>query len=225
MVVVGVDACRQGWVAIVLRDDARPEGIVAPTLEVVGARVPDADGFAVDIPIGLPDAGRRAADTEARAVVGPRYRSVFSAPVRPAVTATSHAEASEISSRLTGQGVSQQAYALGPKILEAERWLGQLEVPVWEVHPEVSFTLLLGAPPSAPKTSWAGLLERFEALGAQGIALDDLGVAGRQAGSDDVLDAAVAAWSCARLVRGEGRCWPEPPERDPLTGREMAIWA
>jgi predicted RNase H-like nuclease len=45
---------------------------------------------AIDIPIGLPDTGRRQADLEARAVVGPRWRSVFLSPVRAALQADDH---------------------------------------------------------------------------------------------------------------------------------------
>jgi predicted RNase H-like nuclease len=51
----------------------------------------------------------------------------------------------------------------------------------------------------------------------------DLGPAGRVAGVDDVLDAAVAAWSAQRIARGEARCLPDPPERD-AEGRSVAIW-
>jgi predicted RNase H-like nuclease len=92
---------------------------------------------------------------------------------------------------------------------------------VWEVHPELSFTVLLGQPPSASKKTWAGM----RALEAVGIRLDDLGEAGVAAAVDDVVDAAVAAWSCRRLVNGDAVSFPDPPEDDPETGRVIAIWA
>jgi predicted RNase H-like nuclease len=43
-----------------------------------------------------------------------------------------------------------------------------------------------------------------------------------RASADDVLDAAIAAWSAARRVRGPAAALPaEPPMQD---GRPVAIW-
>lgn len=225
MSAVGVDACRAGWVAVVLADGQRPVGAVASTLEALAAEIPAAEGFAVDIPIGLPRDGHRRADTEAQAFLGPRRSSVFLTPIREALVASTHAEASRLSRARTGHGVSQQAYALRRKILEADRWRRQTAAPVWEVHPEVSFALLLGHPARSPKRTWAGMRERHRALQGAGIELGDLGLAGQRAAVDDVLDAAAAAWSARRLLRGEAMTIPDPPERDPDTGEPVAIWA
>jgi predicted RNase H-like nuclease len=173
----------------------------------------------------LPRAGRRRADELARQQVGARRNSVFFTPVREALVAPTHREANAASLQLTGQGISQQAYALRTKILEAELFVASYSVPLWEVHPEVSFTVLLGQPPSASKKTWAGMRERVRALEAAGVRLDDLGVAGVVAAVDDVVDAAVAAWSCRRLVNGDAVSFPDPPVEDPETGRLVAIWA
>ncbi len=225
MSVVGIDAGRGGWIAVVLRPSRAPEAVFAETLDGIVDRVPDAEAFGIDIPIGLPTSGRRRADTEARSFVGPRRSSVFITPVREALVAPTHAEATLRSQMLTGHGVSQQAYALGPKILEAERWSRETDQPVWEVHPEVSFTVMLGHPARSPKKTWAGALERLRALEREGMHLDDLGDAGRHADVDDVLDAAAAAWSAKRLLQGRAMSLPDPPEVDPETGRPVAIWA
>lgn len=222
---VGVDACGQGWVAVILDDSAPPRGAFVERLDQLGTAVVDARGFAVDIPIGLPVSGRRKADVEAKKLLGSRRNSVFFTPVRAALRAPTHKEGSEISRQLAGQGMSQQAYALAPKIFEAERWLRRSPAPVWEVHPEISFTVLLGHPAAAPKKTWAGTRERHAALRDAGIELEGLGRAGVRAAVDDILDAAVCAWSARRLCRGEGRCLPDPPEQDPETGRPVAIWA
>lgn len=225
MTVVGIDACKGGWIAIVLRDRHKPAGIFGETLHGIVGQVRDPDAVGIDIPIGLPAAGRRRADLEARELLGPRRNSVFFTPVREALTAPTHAEASATSQRLTGHGVSQQAYRLAPKIMEAEGFVHDISVPVWEVHPEVSFAVMLGHPASAPKKTWAGMRERQQALGREGISLDQVGEAGTHAGVDDVLDAAAAAWSAARLLRGKGISLPDPPEVDPSSGRPVAIWA
>src|SRR5581483_732956 len=77
---------------------------------------------AVDIPIGLPsghstDDGRRRCDGAARALLGPRAVSVFPAPCRPTLSATSYRDACqlEISARQGGSGLSRQAYGILPK--------------------------------------------------------------------------------------------------------------
>lgn len=222
MSAVGVDACKGGWVAVVL-GGARPSGVFGRSLDEVAGQIPQARGFAVDMPIGVHADRPRSADVQARQLLGPRRSSVFSAPVREALLASTHAEATTTSRRLTGRGLSQQAYALRSKILEAEEWSARAEVPVWEVHPEVSFTVLLGEPAGAPKTTWAGFRQRWHALAEAGIDLGQLEGSPGGAGVDDVLDAAAAAWSAQRLLRGEGRPIPDPPEHAD-SGRPVAIW-
>src|SRR5215211_5272209 len=84
--------------------------------------------IAVDMPIGLPsgaprDDGRRRADAEARAFLGPRRAaSVFSAPCRPTLAATSYREACdlEVRARGGGKGLSQEAYNIIPKIRDVD---------------------------------------------------------------------------------------------------------
>lgn len=223
--VVGVDGCAAGWVGVVLGRAAAPQGVFAATLHDLARQVPDAAGFGVDIPIGLPVRGERSADLAARLALGPRRSSVFSTPVREALTAATHARATQVSRELTGKGISRQAYGLAPRILEAEAWVVDLDVPVWEVHPELSFTTLLGYPARASKKTWSGIRERVTALAAAGIELGDLGEAGRRAAVDDVVDAAAAAWSAQRLLAGRGVAYPDPPEVDERTGRLVAIWA
>jgi len=66
---------------------------------------------AIDIPIGLPDAGPRQADDLASAAVGARWPSVFKTPVREALQAPDQVAAIAINRRLAGAGVSAQACA------------------------------------------------------------------------------------------------------------------
>ena len=225
MTVVGVDGCKQGWIAIALRDGEPARGHFVAHLEGLLDAIPDAQAVGIDIPIGLPSVGPRRADIEARALLNARRNSVLPAPVRAAVTARTHAEATAISKRIAGRGISQQAFALAPKIREAERWSATVALPVWEVHPEVSFAIMMGGPAAWPKSTWSGLRERQLAITQAGIALDDIGSAGHKAGADDVLDAAAAAWSAARLLRGEGISLPDPPEIAADSANPMAIWA
>jgi predicted RNase H-like nuclease len=97
-------------------------------------------------------------------------------------------------------------------------------VTLFEVHPEVSFWALAGTPLRAGKHSWTGQAERQALLEAAGIVIPtELGWAGLVARADDVLDAAVAAWSAQRIASGHGRSLPDPPERD-SESRPIAIW-
>jgi predicted RNase H-like nuclease len=48
---------------------------------------------------------------------------------------------------------------------------------------------------------------------------------GARAWVDDVLDAAIAAWSACRLVAGIGESFPLRPDQFGLNGRPIAIWA
>jgi predicted RNase H-like nuclease len=93
-----------------------------------------------------------------------------------------------------------------------------------EAHPELSFAELAGAPLAVRKSTWAGAEMRRTLLARAGITLTgDLGLAGEQAGVDDVLDAAAAAWTAWRVSQGSARCLPDPPETF-SDGLPSAIW-
>jgi predicted RNase H-like nuclease len=223
--VLGVDACKAGWVGIVLHG-SQTHGYLASTITTLvdqAATDGPLDTVAIDIPIGLPDKGRRRADVLARAAIGPLRSSVFVAPVRSALLASTHTAAVALNRELAGEGVSVQAYGLRTKLLEVERWVADTDYRVVEVHPEVSFAFLAAAPLTTRKSTWAGAQRRRELLAAAGVNLaDDLGPAGG-AGVDDVLDAAVAAWTARRHAQGQAICMPDPPEVF-SDGMPCAIW-
>lgn len=123
MLVVGVDACRTGWIAVALRDRNGPEAHHLPRIEALLPLATEADAVAIDIPIGLPSAAPREADLLVREFLGARRNSLFLTPVREAIEARTHALATRAAYRRTGAGISQQAYALGKKILEVQQWL------------------------------------------------------------------------------------------------------
>jgi predicted RNase H-like nuclease len=224
--VLGVDVCPGGWVGIAL-GDGPPAAYFAAG---VGGLVTDAakDGpmaaIGIDIPIGLPDDGVRRADLLARTYAGARRASVFMTPVREAVDAPTHAEAIRINRERAGAGVSAQAFALATKILQVDAWVRWAPCRVVEVHPEVSFARLADRRPVPRKTTWAGATTRRRLLADAGIVVEgDLGAAGLAAGVDDVLDAAVVAWTARRVRTGEAESLPAPPEVF-SDGWESAIW-
>jgi predicted RNase H-like nuclease len=224
MRVLGVDACRKGWVGIALDECGAVEAVAAARFAELTDQVPGACVVAVDMPVGLSDTGVRAADTLARTTLGPRWASVFLTPVRMAVEALTYEEASARNRAVTGAGISRQAWNLTAKVLEVEQWRRASGHQAWEVHPEVVFRELAGQPLTTPKKVWAGQHERRDLLRAGGVVVpDQLGPAGQFAAPDDVIDAAAVAWTARRIALGEARSLPDPPETDHL-GRPMAIW-
>ena len=201
-VVAGCDVAGKVWVVVVLDGGAFARALTAPTLKAAAAAVPDAEVIAVDIPIGIPEAGTRAADVQARDLAGERRASVFMTPVREAIVEPSHALAVDINRRIAGKGISRQAHGLRTRILEAAP-VAQRDDRIYEAHPELSFAALAGGEPlAAPKVSWDGQHRRRGLLADAGIVLPDaLGEAGRVPPAD-VLDAAAVAWTGLRVATG-----------------------
>jgi predicted RNase H-like nuclease len=200
----GVDGCRGGWV--VALDGAPPEVVVVPSFAEVLALT---DGpVAVDMPIGLPDEGRRACDSAARQALGPRRSSVFPVPVRSALAATSFAEVT---------GLSIQAWNIVPKIAEVDAcW----QANVFEVSPELSLAVVSGAPMAFPKRLPEGRAERVAVLEAHvpGFVRTAMGAAGH-----DVLDAHACLLTARRIAAGEALTYGDDT-RD-SRGRPMKVWA
>jgi predicted RNase H-like nuclease len=227
-VVLGVDGCRSGWVGVVLAPGRPVVGVLGATIanlvEAAGAAAGHLDAVGIDMPIHPPEAGPRAADLAARAHLGRKASSIFPTPARPVLAAASYADACAVARALDGRAISRQAWALRPKILEVGAWLPAAPCPVYEVHPEVSFSLLAGAPILAGKRSAAGLAARRQALSDAGIAVPAHLADARGVAPDDALDAAVVAWSTRRIAAGRARSFPDPPERL-AGGRLDALWA
>lgn len=228
--VLGVDACKAGWVGVTIGVTIGDGTVKAylgsniDTLVSLARRAGELAAVAIDIPIGLPDRGRRRADVLAKAAIGSLRSSVFMTPVRAALMADKHPEAVAVNRRLVGEGISIQAFGLKSKLLEVETWALGTDLRVIEIHPEVSFATLAGRPLEVRKSTWAGIHVRRKLLAEAGIELDkDFGIAGASAGVDDVLDAAVAAWTARRFARGEARPLPDPPEVF-SDGVPSAIW-
>jgi predicted RNase H-like nuclease len=211
--VAGIDVYRQGWVAIVIDGGRFSRSLVSHTFAQALAQLGEVGPIGVDIPIGLPEAGARSADLAARAFVGPRRSSVFPTPTRAAIACATYAEARQVLPSL-----SAQSFALGKKILEVEEHLDER---VFEVHPEVSFVALAGRHLRYSKRRWNGQMERRRLLASARVELPDK-LDGGEAGADDVLDAAIAAWTAARKLRGEAQTLPADPAV--VDHRAVAIW-
>ena len=190
MIVVGVDGCRAGWaVALANLDEILDVRVVPTFADVLALR---AAAIAIDMPIGLVDDGRRACDVEARHRLGPRRSSVFPAPLRPMLDASTYQDALAIA------GLSKQAYHLLPKIREVDALMTpRRQRTIVEAHPELCFARLIGHPCLAPKRTADGRAERQEVVKLT-IDRPPTGAAW-----DDVLDACALVETARRLIRGD----------------------
>ncbi len=219
--VLGIDAAgKHGWLGVLV-DDEGFQGAHLGSLREIVAWAEPVEVIGIDIPIGHGGGGSRAADRDARTFVGPRSSSVFPAPPAEALTAGSYAEANLMLTGLGRPKLSQQAWALIPKIVDAAG-LAEQDERVFEVHPEVSFCELAGQHLAWSKKSWNGLLLRRRLLADVGIVLPDVIPEIASAVADDVVDAGVVAWTARRIAAGTARTFPDTPE--PTPHREVAIW-
>jgi predicted RNase H-like nuclease len=225
--VLGVDACKAGWVGAILEPGApRPRIAVASTIadlvETVRQSL-DIKAVAVDIPIGLPDDTTRQADALARKALKGKASSVFTTLTRAAYAEATRDDADPVNRALTGQGVGAQAFGLRAKILEVDAWVRKRPtVTVIEVHPERSFAVMAGAPNVAGKKTDEGRAARLAALATAGLASPSV-LNGSGYAADDVLDACAAAWTAARRTNGAARALPDPPQTF-SDGIPAAIW-
>lgn len=220
--VLGIDGCPQGWVVVALKNGEFHSCNYFETFLEAAASRPEAEVIAVDMPIGLLDEGVRTCDALAREFVGPRRGSVFMTPPRPALAAPEYKEAVKIAKKLTGSGISKQAYGLANKIFEVEQTAAK-NPRIFECHPEVCFAAMNGEVLRYGKKSWNGQVLRRTLLSNNGIWLaDDLGQAGTLA-PDDVIDAAATAWTARRIFNKQAQAIPKEPQLGPQ-GESIAIW-
>lgn len=227
--VLGADGSRGGWVGALLPVSGTGEVrlVAAPDIRTLVDRATQQMTLAavgIDTPIGLPETGPRRADQLARQRLGHKASSVFSTPVRDALSAETYAEARAISvERTGGTSLSAQSYGLRRAILDVDGFVRSgTRLRVVEVHPELSFARMAGEPLPTKKRQVEGAVERLGVLRASGITVpSSVDLEGRDV--HDLLDAAAVAWSAARVARGEADRIPDPPERFG-DGLDAAIW-
>ena len=229
MHVAGVDGCRGGWLCIDERDGELTGRIFSTFKELLDA-LPAATIVAVDIPIGLSDAGERLVDPIARKLLrAPRSSSVFPVPIRTVVQETDYRTACQKHWAVDGRALSKQAFAILPKIREVDRLLGErpgLQARVREIHPEVCFAFWNnGGAMKHRKSDPLGRAERERLIdGAwperRPRILDEL-----RGGYefDDLNDAFAALWTAKRIASGTAKVLgPQTVDR---RGLRMEMWA
>jgi predicted RNase H-like nuclease len=217
--VLGLDGYPGGWACVALEDGQVAAAFGAPAIDAALERFPDVAAIGIDMPFALMEYGPRRADGAARAFISPRASSVFSVPPAPALEAKTHAEAVAIAREYGGPAPSAQCFALFPKII-ATRTAVASGLAAYEVHPEVSFRAL-GGLVLPRKRSWNGQRARVRLLEGAGIHLADCEADDIPA--DDLLDAAVAAWSAARIAGGSALTLPAEPTPEERVAN-MLVW-
>ena len=223
---IGIDGCRAGWFCVILNTGDNGSCCVASDARAVGELAAVADSVLIDIPIGLPDAGPegRLCDRVARQLLGRgRASSVFSAPARRTLAASSYPQALELNRHATGRGLSKQAWNIVPKIREIDTLLRDNRAQrglLRESHPELCFQALNdNRAMSCNKKKRQGQQER---LGVLERYFPNCHVLFEQAcneflrcevARDDIIDAMVCAVT-ARYGYGRYRTAPASSERD-----------
>ena len=231
MLVAGVDGCKAGWLCITRKDTGLLMSEVYTTATALFEQSPPSDLIAIDIPIGLADIGPRSCDIGARKMLGRRGCCVFTAPIRPLLTAQTYPEANATRMQMEGKGLSKQAWEIISKIREVDwvvRTRPDLQERIREVHPEVCFTAWnRNVPIPDPKKSRVGR-ETRAVLVAQHFGPLAFSIVRQRhmrtdVGDDDINDAFAALWTAERIIAGTARLIPERPSYDSF-GLRMEMW-
>jgi len=231
--VAGVDGCKGGWFVVItsaMKISSQIDTpcvfelksfLVAGTFAEVLSETSGCQLVCVDIPIGLSDGSKpRACDPLARKLLGwPRASSVFTPPVRQALSAKDRETASKICFEHSGKKLSCQSFNILAKIREVDKEM-TLQRQQWlrEVHPELSFWALNGGKPTMHKKArLVGRQERLKILSPIFSDLEKIVAKARkpkEVAPDDILDALVAAWTAGQTILGKAKTLPENPELD-----------
>jgi predicted RNase H-like nuclease len=227
LIVAGADGCPEGWVICHRTADGRLDVTVVGRLEETFDLVEDLSILAIDMPIGLldvPQRNGRECEREAKEILGAKRSSVFAAPCRPALAASTHAEANRISKNL-GIGLSIQAFGLFAKLNEVDRLVREkpvLGARLREVHPELAFTRMNKCRPvMSKKRKPEGREERLRLLSALGLAPETRRLRGAHA--DDILDAVACYQTAVLIAEGSAKRLGSTTARDHY-GLPMNIW-
>jgi predicted RNase H-like nuclease len=210
--VTGLDACAGGWVAVTLPTAGDPSAPATASARMT----PTLDGLSltgvvgIDMPLGLLADGWRDADALARRALGRRGVTVFAIPPRLVWEQPTYAEANRTCRQLTGKGLSAQTWGLRGKLLEADAYRRKSPSHLYEVHPELAFAALAGAPLQESKHTPPGLAVRRDLLNRAGLILPAK-LPG--AAENDLLDAVAVAWSARRIAAGHAVTLTNPAQR------------
>jgi predicted RNase H-like nuclease len=231
-IVAGVDGCKTGWLCVAKDlDTGLITSEVFSNAQLLLQHKLEPSVTAIDIPIGLTEAGQRQCDIEARQLLGLRRSSVFPAPIRPALQSKTRQHADEIRRKIEGKGVSAQSFAIFKKVLEFDKILltrPHLQDRVKEIHPEVCFWAWNNKRAmSYNKKSSGGRAERHELVvkhfGIEAVEETRAKYLVKCVSHDDIYDAFAALWTAGRILEDKAGVIPDPSPCD-VMGLHMEMW-
>ena len=222
----GIDGCKRGWFCAGLGRNGECDYFAESDIESAHRQIKERGGeiALIDIPIGLRnDDKERECDREARRFVVTRKSSVFRTPCRQAIEAyktgadkqDSIEKGRNESRQVANMSLPCQTWCIADKIAETDDFLRRRKggVRIREVHPEVCFCALKGAPlVRGKKTKRDRAEERRKILNQSRVlpcdAWDIVQDVRReyfvkQVANDDILDALAAAVT-AKLGEANG---------------------
>ncbi len=234
----GIDGCSGGWFVICERGNSRLEYKLYDNIKSLWQDNNDFKLALIDIPIGLKETGpeERKCDKLARKILNKRKHSVFPAPCRQALRASSWDEANKINKKFRGKGLSKQSWNISSKIQEVDNLIKtdpEVKTILREAHPEIVFWALKGSKEmSYNKKTAQGYQERLVLLRSYlpdieiliNSILDDY--YRKELARDDILDA-IGLYLAAKLV-GKNN-WelvsiPARPKIDPRNIRMEIVY-
>ena len=225
---VGIDGCRNGWIAAILDyGNLRIERY--ETILDIMREFPTADAYLVDMAIGLPECieeSEKRPDKAARKALGRHCSTVFPIPCRQAVRVDPNnpqavVKMRELNLSVLEKSLSAQSINIIPKIRELDEFLDdhrEYKNVLCESHPELCFTRLNGRALMMKKKTAEGLEERrsiLEKYIEKGM-MDGIQVRAKdlRCMPDDIMDAVCLAVSAALKAHGMCEVIPEEPETD-----------
>ena len=225
---IGIDGCRNGWIAAVLDyGNLRIERY--ETILDIMREFPTADAYLIDMAIGLPERfeeAKKRPDKAARKELGKHGSTVFPIPCRPAVMVNPNDSQAvdkmrELNQSVLGKSLSAQSISIIPKIRELDEFLDdhrEYKNVLCESHPELCFTRLNGRALMMKKKTAEGLEERrsiLEKYIEKGM-LDGIQVRAKELHCmpDDIMDSVCLAVSAALKAHGMCETIPENPQKD-----------
>ena len=225
---VGIDGCRDGWIAAILDYGQLRIERYRTVLDIM-RQFPTADAYLIDMAIGLPESIKEMEnrpDRLARKELGGHSSSVFPIPCRQAVMVNpddpqAFDKMRAMNRSILDKSLSSQSINIIPKIRELDEFLDEhkeYKNVLCEAHPELCFKRLKGQALRTRKKEREGLEERRNILlkYLKNDMLDEIRDRAKFLGCmpDDIMDALCLAVSASFKAHGMCETILENPERD-----------
>ena len=225
---VGIDGCRNGWIAAILDNGNLRIERYETVLDIM-REFPTADAYLIDMAIGLPECieeSEKRPDKAAREELGKHGSTVFPIPCRQAIMVDPNdpqavVKMRELNLSVLEKSLSAQSINIIPKIRELDVFLDdhrEYKNVLCESHPELCFTRLNGKALMMKKKTAEGLEERRSILEKyiEKGTMDGIQVRAKELRCmpDDIMDAVCLAVSAALKAHGMCETISEEPETD-----------